>query len=196
MKTRAADIHRKTRETDIRVALNLDGSGKTEVTTGLPFLNHMLELMGRHALMDLTVVATGDLEVDYHHLVEDLGLVLGSALDEALGDRKGIGRYGWALLPMDESLSRVAVDLGGRPFLVYTIANRRRKILEFDLRLIEEFFRAFVVQARMNLHVEHLYGDEPHHAYESVFKGVARALRAACALDPREKGLPSTKGAI
>lgn len=196
MKTRAADIHRKTRETDIRVALNLDGSGKTEVTTGLPFLNHMLELMGRHALMDLTVVATGDLEVDYHHLVEDLGLVLGSALDEALGDRKGIGRYGWVLLPMDESLSRVAVDLGGRPFLVYTIANRRRKILEFDLRLIEEFFRAFVVQARMNLHVEHLYGDEPHHAYESVFKGVARALRAACALDPREKGLPSTKGAI
>jgi imidazoleglycerol-phosphate dehydratase len=196
MKTRAADIHRKTRETDIRVALNLDGSGKTEVTTGLPFLNHMLELMGRHALMDLTVVATGDLEVDYHHLVEDLGLVLGSALDQALGDRKGIGRYGWALLPMDESLSRVAVDLGGRPFLVYTIANRRRKILEFDLRLIEEFFRAFVVQARMNLHVEHLYGDEPHHAYESVFKGVARALRAACALDPREKGLPSTKGAI
>jgi imidazoleglycerol-phosphate dehydratase len=196
MKTRAADIHRKTRETDIRVALELDGTGKTEVSTGLPFLNHMLELMGRHGLMDLTIKATGDVEVDYHHLVEDLGLVLGSALDQALGDRKGIGRYGWALLPMDESLSRVAVDLGGRPFLVYRIANRRRKILEFDLRLIEEFFRAFVVQARMNLHIEHLYGDEPHHAYESVFKGVARALRAACALDPREKGLPSTKGAI
>jgi imidazoleglycerol-phosphate dehydratase len=196
MKTRAADIHRKTRETDIRVALELDGTGKTEVSTGLPFLNHMLELMGRHGLMDLTIKATGDVEVDYHHLVEDLGLVLGSALDQALGDRKGIGRYGWALLPMDESLSRVAVDLGGRPFLVYRIANRRRKILEFDLRLIEEFFRAFVVQARMNLHIEHLYGDEPHHAYESVFKGVARALRAACALDPREKCLPSTKGAI
>jgi imidazoleglycerol-phosphate dehydratase len=196
MRTRRARIRRATRETDIRLDLNLDGSGLCKVDTGMQFLNHMLELLARHSLFDLTLKASGDLGVDYHHTVEDIGLVLGSALDKALGDRKGINRYGWCLLPMDESLSRAAVDLGGRPYLVYDIANRRRKILEFDLKLLEEFFRAFVVQGRMNLHIAHLYGDEPHHAYESVFKAVARALRHACAPDPRELGVPSSKGKI
>ena len=196
MKARTARIKRTTTETDITVRLNLDGSGTVAVDTGLPFLNHMLELLARHALIDLDVSARGDLAVDAHHTVEDLGLTLGQALDKALGTRKGIGRYGWCLLPMDESLAGVAIDLGGRPYLVYGMATRKRKIGNFDLRLIEEFFRAFVVQGRMNLHVVNLYGDEPHHAYESVFKGVARALRMAVARDPREKGLPSSKGKI
>ena len=196
MKHRTAKIHRKTRETDIRVELDLDGKGWADIATGLPFLDHMLELFGRHALIDLRVRAAGDLAVDYHHTVEDLGLVLGTAVDRALGERRGIARYGWSFVPMDESLSRVAVDLGGRPYLVYRVANRRRKILEFDLGLIEEFLRAFVAQGRMNLHVEQIYGDEPHHAYESMFKALARSLRAACAFDPREGGVPSSKGRI
>jgi imidazoleglycerol-phosphate dehydratase len=194
MKPRTAKLHRKTTETDIRVELNIDGTGVCSVSTGMAFLDHMLQLLSRHSLIDMKIAAKGDLEVDYHHTVEDLGLALGTALDKALGTRRGIGRYGSALIPMDESLSRVAVDLGGRPFLVYNIANNRRKILDFDLKLLEEFFRAFVVQGRMNLHIAQLYGDEPHHAYEAVFKGVARALRVACARDSREKRLPSSKG--
>jgi imidazoleglycerol-phosphate dehydratase len=196
MKHRSAAIHRKTRETDIAVSLDLDGQGTGRIRTGMPFLDHMLELLARHSLIDLDVRAGGDLEVDYHHTVEDLGLVLGSALDKALGDRKGIARYGWSLVPMDESLCRSSVDLGGRPYLVYRVANRARRIRDFDLKLVEEFFRAFTVQARMNLHVEHLYGGEPHHAYESMFKALARALRMACAVDPRVKGVPSTKGSL
>ncbi|NQT91722.1 MAG: imidazoleglycerol-phosphate dehydratase HisB [Lentisphaerae bacterium] len=193
---RTASIERKTRETKITAELNLDGKGIYKVDTGLPFLNHMLELMSRHALMDLTLKARGDIEVDYHHLTEDLGLVFGECLDKALGKRVGIVRYGWSMVPMDESLSRAVVDLGGRPFLVYEMANRRRKILDFDLRLLEEFFRAFSVTARMNLHITNLYGNEPHHAHESVFKAVGRAMRMACALDPREKRVPSSKGRI
>lgn len=189
-------VRRHTRETRIDVTLNLDGSGSASIELALPFLRHMLELFARHSLFDLRLRAEGDLDVDHHHTVEDLGLALGEALNNALGDRAGIARYGHSLLPMDESLSLVAVDLGGRPYLVYEIANRRRKILEFDLGLIEEFFRAFATQARMNLHIAHLYGAEPHHAYESVFKGFARALRAACALDPRERGIPSSKGRL
>jgi imidazoleglycerol-phosphate dehydratase len=196
MKKRTAEVHRKTKETDISVTLCIDGSGESTVDTGLPFLDHMLDAMARHALFDLCLKARGDLEVDYHHTVEDIGLVFGEALDKALGDRRGITRYGSALLPMDDSLSSVAVDLGGRPYLVYKIANRKRRTGQFDLSLLEEFFRAFVVQARMNLHIEHRYGAEPHHAYESVFKGFARSLRMACAPDPRETGLPSSKGAI
>ena len=193
---RTASVKRKTRETNITAELDLDGKGSYTVDTGLPFLNHMLELMARHSLMDLTLKARGDIEVDYHHLTEDLGLVFGECLDKALGKRVGIARYGWGMVPMDESLSRAVVDLGGRPFLVYRIANRRRKILEFDLRQLEEFFRAFTVSARMNLHIDNLYGEEPHHAHESVFKAVGRALRMACALDPREKGVPSSKGRL
>jgi len=196
MKKRVAKVTRKTRETNITVELNLDGQGKSRVKTGLPFLDHMLELLFRHSLIDAAVKAGGDIEVDYHHTVEDLGLTLGMALDKALGARKGISRYGCSLVPMDDALSRAAVDLGGRPFLVFDMANRKKKILDFDLMLIEEFFRAFVVQGRLNLHVAQLYGKEPHHAYESAFKAVARALRQACERDPRAGGVPSTKGRI
>ena len=196
MTKRTATVERTTRETDIRLTLAVDGQGRYTVETGIPFLNHMLELFSKHALMDLTIKAKGDLAVDYHHTVEDLGLVLGTCIDQALATRKGVRRYGWCLLPMDESLCQVAVDLGGRPFLVYQIANRTRRIRDFDVKLIEEFFRAAVVQARMNLHIQHLYGDEVHHAYESVFKGFARAFRMAVEHDPRDKKIPSSKGKI
>ena len=196
MTQRIASIQRTTRETNIAVKLNLDGTGHGAIDTGLPFLNHMLELLAKHSLIDLTIRAKGDLAVDYHHTVEDLGLALGSALNRALGDRRGIGRYGWCLLPMDETLSQVALDLGGRPFLVLRMACRKKKILDFELALLEEFFRAFVTEARLNLHVQQLYGAEPHHAWESVFKGVARALRLAVARDPRVRGVPSSKGRI
>lgn len=196
MKKRSATVVRKTRETDIKVSLSIDGRGASSVDTGIPFLNHMLELFSKHSLMDLTVLARGDLEVDYHHLVEDLGLVLGEVLDQALGDRKGIVRYGWSYIPMDDALSRAVVDLGGRPYLVYEVANRTRKIRDFDLLLIREFFQAFTVKARMNLHIAQLYGKEPHHAYEAMFKAVARALGEACRKDRRVQGVPSSKGAI
>lgn len=196
MNERKASKKRETRETSISVDLNIDGSAQYSISTGMPFMDHMLDLLAKHALFDLKIKAAGDLEVDYHHTVEDLGLVLGDCLAEALGDRKGITRYGWAYLPMDDALSRVALDLGGRPYLVYDIANRTREIRDFDLGLIEEFFRAFVTQSKMNLHIAQFYGKEPHHAYESVFKGVARALRMACAVDPRETDVPSSKGVL
>ena len=196
MSRRAATFKRKTRETDIEVAIDVDGSGRYSVETGLPFLNHMLELLSKHSLIDLRLRADGDLDVDYHHTVEDIGLCLGSALNRALGPRKGIARYGWALLPMDEALSQVALDLGGRPYLVYRVADRKRRIGTFDTQLVEEFFRAFCTEGRMNLHICQLYGKEPHHAYESVFKAVARALRMACARDARVRGVPSSKGRI
>ncbi|MEI6787488.1 MAG: imidazoleglycerol-phosphate dehydratase HisB [bacterium] len=196
MKKRTATVARKTRETDIQVAVTIDGTGVSSVETGMPFLNHMLELFSKHSLMDLTVKAKGDLEVDYHHTVEDLGLVLGDALDQALGDRKGIVRYGWSYIPMDDALSRAVVDLGGRPYLVYEVANRTRKIRDFNLILIREFFQAFTVKARLNLHIAQLYGQEPHHAYEAIFKAVARALGEACRRDSRVQGVPSSKGAI
>lgn len=196
MKPRTACVSRATRETSIRVELNVDGNGAFKIDSGMPFLNHMLELFSRHSLMDLRLKARGDLAVDYHHAVEDIGLVLGRALDQALQRREGIVRYGCAHVPMDEALSRVAVDLGGRPYLVYQVAWRRRKIRDFDLNLIEEFLRAFCVQARLNVHVTQLYGREPHHACESIFKALARALRQAVAGDPREKGVPSSKGKL
>jgi len=197
MKTkRTATVLRKTRETDISVVLNVDGSGAYRVKTGLPFLNHMLELLAKHALIDLTLKARGDTDVDYHHIAEDLGLVLGEALDQALGDRQGLARYGWGYAPMDDALSRAVVDLGGRPYLVYKVAHRSRRIRDFDLQLVEEFFRAFGVRGRMNLHIEQLYGKDAHHAYESMFKAVAKALSLAVARDPRVKGVPSSKGRI
>lgn len=196
MKKRTSTINRQTRETSIQVKLALDGDGEARIRTGIPFLNHMLELFARHSLINATIRAKGDLDVDYHHTVEDVGLALGEALNRALGDRKGLVRYGWAVVPMDESLSRVALDLGGRPYLVYEVATRRKKIRDFDLGLIEEFFRAFTVQGRMNLHIKTMYGQDPHHIFESVFKAVARALGAACARDPRVKGVPSSKGKI
>jgi imidazoleglycerol-phosphate dehydratase len=195
-KKRIATVHRKTRETDILVKLNVDGKGAYTIETGLPFLNHMLELFARHSLMDLTLKATGDLDVDYHHTVEDVGLTLGEALDKALGTRKGIQRYGWAYVPMDESLARVVVDLGGRPSFVKEMVCRKKKILDFELSLFVDFFQGFVQQARMNLHINQMLGSEAHHAYEAVFKAQARALRTACAIDPRETGIPSSKGTI
>ncbi len=195
-KARKAAVSRKTRETDIAVSLNLDGKGIGRIQTGLPFLDHMLELLSKHSLIDLTLRAKGDLAVDYHHTVEDIGLTLGMALDKALGDRRGIVRYGSATVPMDEALARATIDLGGRPWLVWNLACRKRKILEFDLSLLQEFFQALVVQTRMNLHVEQVYGAEAHHACEAVFKAVARALRQASEHDPRSRALPSSKGVL
>ncbi|HMP74310.1 MAG TPA: imidazoleglycerol-phosphate dehydratase HisB [Kiritimatiellia bacterium] len=196
MKTRKAKVERKTRETDILLELDVDGSGKSNIETGIPFFNHMLELFSRHSMMDVTVKANGDLDVDYHHTVEDVGLVLGQALDEALGDRVGISRYGSCLLPMDEALSEVAVDLGGRPYLVYSVACRKKKIRDFDVFLVKHFFESLAQKARMNLHIHQRYGEDVHHAYESMFKGVARALYVACCRDPRVKGVLSSKGRI
>ncbi|NKB24794.1 MAG: imidazoleglycerol-phosphate dehydratase HisB [Kiritimatiellae bacterium] len=196
MKIRASQIKRTTRETDILLKLNINGTGVSKIDTGIPFFDHMLELFSKHSLMDLTIKAKGDLVVDYHHTVEDVGLVLGEALNKALGDRKRIVRYGWSLLPMDEALSRVAIDLGGRHYLVYAIASRKRKIRDFDAGILKHFFRSFSEKAGMNLHIAQLYGEDVHHVYESVFKGVAKALRYACETDPRVKGVPSSKGVI
>ena len=196
MKKRKAIVVRNTRETQIRAELDVDGNGRYEIETGLPFFNHMLELLAKHSLVDLKLQATGDLAVDHHHTVEDVGLALGDALNQALGDRKGIERYGFSLMPMDETLSRVALDLGGRPYLVLDVANKKKKILDFELSLLGEFLRAFATQARMNLHVRQFYGTDAHHAWESIFKGLARALKAACRRDPRVKGVPSSKGIL
>jgi len=196
MTARTADIRRKTRETDIAVHLNLDGAGDSSIQTGLPFLDHMLELLSKHSLIDLTVRASGDLQVDYHHTVEDLGLAFGAALDKALADRKGITRYGWCYVPMDEALCRVVIDLGGRPYVVKEMACRKKRILEFELSLFDEFFQAMAVQGRMNLHIAQLRGEEAHHAYEAVFKALGRALRMACSPDPRETRVPSSKGSL
>lgn len=196
MTARTSTQTRKTRETQITLSLTLDGSGIAKISTGVGFLDHMLELLTKHALLDLKVEAKGDLHVDDHHTVEDVGIVLGEALNEALGDRKGIRRYGWALLPMDEALARVALDLGGRPFLVYEIDHPATHIKDFDLQLLEEFWRAFSTQARMNLHIAQLYGKDVHHAHEAVFKGVAKALDQAKQHDPRVQGVPSSKNLI
>ncbi len=196
MTDRVATLERNTRETQIKLSLNLDGEGKSRISTGVGFLDHMLELLSKHSLIDLDVEAKGDLHVDDHHTVEDVGICLGTALDQALGDRKGIRRYGFFYLPMDEAMARVALDLGGRPYLVYDIAHPATHIKDFDLQLLEEFWRAFSTQARMNLHIAQLYGRDVHHAHEAVFKGVARSLDAALARDPRVKGLPSSKDMI
>ncbi|MDE0838913.1 MAG: imidazoleglycerol-phosphate dehydratase HisB [Kiritimatiellae bacterium] len=196
MKPRTANVKRTTRETDISVKVNLDGTGKSSISTGIAFLDHMLEILSRHSLIDMTIIATGDLAVDYHHTVEDLGLTLGDALNKALGDRKGIVRYGSSYITMDEALSRVAIDLGGRPYLVKSMVCRKKKLMELELGLFDDFFQSLTVQARMNLHIDQLKGVEAHHAYESVFKALARALRMASERDARDKGIPSSKGAI
>jgi imidazoleglycerol-phosphate dehydratase len=193
---RKAEITRETRETQITLSLNLDGSGDGVIDTGIGFFNHMLELLKKHALIDLTVKAKGDLDVDYHHTVEDVGLVLGQALNEALGDRKGIVRYGFASIPMDEALCETSIDLGGRPFLVFASGKKHLMIRDFEVKLIEEFFRALSVEGRMNIHLREIYGDETHHVCEGVFKSFARALRQAASSDPREKGVPSSKGVL
>jgi imidazoleglycerol-phosphate dehydratase len=194
---RAASVTRRTAETDVAVSLTLDGSGTAAVATGVGFLDHMLELLARHALFDVDVKVTGDLQVDQHHTTEDAGIALGQAFIQALGDKKGIARYADVHLPMDETLTRVALDISGRPFLVFRAAFPSEKIGAFDTELVREFFQAFAMNGGITLHVETLYGDNSHHIAESCFKGLARALRAAVAVDPREGGrVPSTKGAL
>jgi imidazoleglycerol-phosphate dehydratase len=194
---RAARVSRRTNETDVAVALTLDGAGKADVATGVGFLDHMLELFARHALFDLEVKVTGDLHVDQHHTTEDTGIAVGQAFLEALGDKKGIARYADIHLPMDETLTRVALDISGRPFLVFRASFPAEKIGAFDTELVREWFQAFAMNGGITLHVETLYGDNSHHIAESCFKGLARALRAAVAVDPREEGrVPSTKGAL
>ena len=193
---RKAKIARNTKETQIKLELNLDGSGKGVVDTGIGVFDHMLELLKKHALIDLTVKAKGDLKVDYHHTVEDVGLVFGQALDKALGDRKGLTRYGFASIPMDEALCETSLDLGGRPFLVMQCAMKHMMVKDFEVKLVEEFFRAVSVESRSNIHLRQIYGDEAHHVCEGLFKSFARALRAAKAIDPKEKGVPSSKGVI
>ena len=193
---RKARVVRNTRETQIELELNLDGSGEGEVSTGIGFFDHMLELLKKHALVDLSVKAEGDVDVDYHHTVEDVGLVFGQALNQALGDRKGIVRYGFASIPMDEALCETSLDLGGRPFLVMQCPMKHMMVRDFEVKLVEEFFRAVSVEARANIHLRQVYGDEAHHVCEGLFKSFARALRAAVRVDPAEKGIPSSKGVI
>ena len=193
---RRAAVVRTTKETNIRLALGLDGSGGCQVATGVPFLDHMLELLARHGFFDLEVRATGDLHVDYHHTVEDVGLVLGQALREALGDKAGIRRFGEATVPLDEALVQTVVDLSGRPFLAYDVSITQQKIGSFDVELIHDFLLALVNQAGMNLHVRMLAGRNPHHVIEAVFKGLARALDAATHRDGRLTGVLSTKGTL
>jgi len=193
---RTAEIERKTKETAITLSLNLDGSGAGEIDTGIGFFNHMLELLKKHALVDLTVKAKGDLDVDYHHTVEDVGLVLGQALNQALGDRRGITRYGFASVPMDEALCETSIDLGGRPFLVFSSGKKHLMVRDFEVKLLEEFFRAVSVEGRLNIHLREIYGDEAHHVCEGIFKSFARALRQAVSPDPRETGVPSSKGVL
>jgi imidazoleglycerol-phosphate dehydratase len=196
MKKRTARIRRETAETKITLALNIDGSGKSAIRTGVGFFDHMLTLFAKHSLFDLEVECKGDLHVDYHHTVEDVGIVLGQALKEAVGDKRGMARYGFFYLPMDETLCRVVVDLSNRPYLEYRVPGKTRKAGDFPMTLVEEFMRALANNAGMNLHIELLYGRDAHHIAESIFKGLARALDQACRRDPRVKGLPSTKGKL
>ena len=194
---RSAQITRQTGETKVELALNLDGTGKADVTTGVGFFNHMLDLLSRHSLIDLHVMADGDLDVYSHHTVEDVGIVLGQAIEKALGEKKGIYRYGWAVVPMDESLAQVAIDLSGRPAFVFQVPFKGTTIGTFDVELVQEFFKALATNARMNLHVTVPYGDNNHHIAEAIFKATAKALRQAVTHDPRNAGgVPSTKGSL
>jgi imidazoleglycerol-phosphate dehydratase len=194
---RVATISRKTAETDIALTLAIDGRGVARIDTGVPFFDHMLTLFAKHGLFDLTVKARGDVAVDYHHTVEDVGLVLGAAFKEALGDKIGIRRYGFFILPMDESLARVVVDVGGRPHLVYQAEAPTMFVRDFNIVLVKEFCRAFSNALGANLHVQLIYGEEPHHVAEAIFKSLARALDAATQIEPRAADLlPSTKGQI
>ena len=194
---RTGAVKRKTKETDIEVAVDLDGTGVSAVATGIGFLDHMLDLLARHSRIDIRVKAAGDLHIDQHHTTEDTGIALGQAVRQALGDMKGITRFGDVHVPMDESLTRVAVDISGRPFMVFRVAFGRDKVGAFDTELVREWFQAFAMNAGITLHVETLYGANDHHIAESCFKGLARALRAAVAIDVRAAGeVPSTKGVL
>lgn len=194
---RKSEIERKTKETEISVAVNIDGTGKAEIETGIGFLDHMLEQVARHSLMDVTLKAKGDLHVDQHHTTEDSGIALGQAVTKALGDKKGITRFASAYLPMDEALTRVSLDVSGRPYLVWNVEFTRPEIGGMDTELFREWFGAFAQNAGLTLHVESLYGENNHHIIESCYKGLARALGQALSIDPRQKDLvPSTKGTL
>ena len=194
---RTAKVDRNTRETQIALTVNLDGTGRAEVATGVPFLDHMLDQLARHGLLDITVAAKGDLHIDAHHTVEDIGIALGQAVREALGDKAGLTRFGHAYAPLDEALSRVVIDLSGRPGLEFHVPFTRAMIGAFDVDLAHEFFQGFVNHALVTLHVDNLRGDNAHHQCETVFKAFARAMRGALELDPRSVGvIPSTKGSL
>ncbi|MBI1237975.1 MAG: imidazoleglycerol-phosphate dehydratase HisB [Alphaproteobacteria bacterium] len=194
---RTAFVERKTRETEILVDLDLDGEGDADIATGIGFLDHMLDSFARHSLINLKVRADGDLHIDYHHTTEDTGIVIGEAVKRALGDFRGIRRFGAAMIPMDETLTRVAVDVSNRPYLIWKVAFTRPKLGEMDTELFKEWFQAFAQNAGVTLHVENLYGENNHHIAESCFKGLARALREAIEIDPRLDGaIPSTKGVL
>lgn len=194
---RKAKIERKTKETDIAVEINLDGSGKYTIKTSIPFLDHMLSLMCKHGIFNMKLKAKGDIEIDDHHTVEDIGIVIGKAFKQALGDMKGISRYGHASVPMDEALASVTLDISGRPYLVYKVEfPKRSKLKDFDADLIEDFLQAFVSNSSITLHINVLYGRNTHHIIEAIFKGLGRALRQAVTIDPRIKGLPTTKGKL
>ena len=194
---RQATVGRRTKETEVVVSVNLDGQGRYQVSTGIGFLDHMLEQLSRHSLIDLEVAAKGDLHIDFHHTTEDTGITIGEAVAKALGDRAGIVRYGSATIPMDETCTRVAIDLSNRPYLIWKVAFSRPKLGEMDTELFKEWFQAFAQAAGATLHVENLYGENNHHIVESCFKGLARSLRQASEIDPRQPGaVPSTKGTL
>jgi imidazoleglycerol-phosphate dehydratase len=194
---RQAKVERKTKETEIAVSVNLDGTGAHDIATGIGFLDHMLDQLSKHSLIDISVRATGDLHIDFHHTAEDVGIALGEAVKKALGDKKGIRRYASAHLPMDGSLTRAAVDVSGRPFLIWKVEFTRDKVGEMDTELFREWFQAFAMNAGITLHVETFYGENNHHIAESAFKALARALREAVEIDPRAKdAIPSTKGTL
>jgi imidazoleglycerol-phosphate dehydratase len=194
---RQATIERKTKETEIRAVVDLDGTGAYDVKTGIGFLDHMLEQLARHSLIDITLRAKGDLHIDFHHTTEDSAIVLGQAVAKALGDKQGISRYSDVHLPMDETMTRVAIDISGRPYLIWNVAFTRPKVGDMDTELFREWFQAFAQHAGITLHVETLYGENNHHIAETCFKGLARALRQAVSLDPRQAGqVPSTKGSL
>jgi imidazoleglycerol-phosphate dehydratase len=194
--SRRASLQRETTETYVSIEVILDGSGSSSIQTGIPFFDHMLTLFSKHSLFDLQIDVRGDLQVDFHHTVEDTGIVLGKCLAQALGNKAGIRRYGWSLLPMDETLIRVAIDLSGRSFLHYSAPEKVAPIGQFDFELIEEFLRALSFNANLNLHVDILHGKNGHHMAEGIFKGMAKALDQACQIDPRVKGIPSSKGGL
>lgn len=195
-KNRAAKVHRTTKETDISVEINLDGTGANSISTKIPFLDHMLSLFAKHGFFDLKIEANGDIEIDYHHTMEDLGLTLGEALAKALGEKEGIRRYGHVILPMDEALALVALDLSGRPYLVYDLVPPAGMVKDIDTALFKEFFRAFATKSGMNLHIQLMKAEEVHHAFEAVFKALAKALDQAVSLDARIHGVLSTKGSL
>jgi imidazoleglycerol-phosphate dehydratase len=194
--SRKATEKRQTNETEIEISFTVDGEGKADVNTGIPFMDHMLTLFARHGFFDLTVKASGDLDIDAHHTMEDLGIVLGTVIRKALGDKKGIRRYGFFILPMDETLARVVLDLSGRACLVYEVEPSTRYIKELDVRLFREFFQALTNNLALNLHIDVIRGEDVHHVFEGVFKAFARALDCATSLEPREKGVPTTKGML